>query len=77
MTTYTGVLGPKGMNPAILKKLEEAFTKASKDPIFLNVMDSLSAPVVYRDGNEFQTELLNSYQIGEKIFPQIVAKMPR
>ena len=77
MTTYTGVLGPKGMKPSILKKLEDAFTKASQDPIFLNVMDSLSAPVVYRSGQEFQTEILNSYEIGEKIFPPIVAKMPR
>lgn len=77
MTTYTGVIGPKGVKVEILKKLETAFAKAAKDPIFLDVMNSLSAPVVYKSGKEFQTEVLNSYEICERIFPPIAAKMEK
>jgi len=77
MTAYTGAIGPKGIKPEILRKLEDAFTKAAKDPVFLNVMDSLGAPVIHKSGKEFQTEILDSYQICEKIIPPIVARMKR
>ena len=74
MATYTGVAGPKGMKPEIRQKLEDAFTKAAKDSSFLTVMDSLSAPVIIKNGNEFKTEVLTSYQICEKLVPPIAAE---
>ncbi len=74
MTTYTGVIGPKGIKPEIIKKLEDAFTKAAQDPSFLKVMESMMAPVLYRTGKEFEAEILSSYQICEKILPPIAAK---
>ncbi len=77
MVTYTGVAAPKGLRPEVLKKLEDAFTKAAKDPIFLKVMDSLNAPVVLKDAVEFEAEVLNSYQICEKLIPPIAAKMKK
>lgn len=77
LTTYTGVIGPKGIKPEILKKLEDAFTKAARDPVFLNVMDSLSTPVVYKNAKEFETEVLNAYQILEKLIPPIAAKLKK
>jgi tripartite-type tricarboxylate transporter receptor subunit TctC len=77
MTTYTGIAAPKGLRPEILKKLEEAFIKAAKDPSFLNVMDSLSAPVILKDAAEFKAEVLNSYQICEKLIPPMAAKLQR
>ena len=30
------ILGPKGMNPAVAKKLEDAFTKAIKETRFID-----------------------------------------
>jgi tripartite-type tricarboxylate transporter receptor subunit TctC len=77
MTTYTGIAAPKGLRPEILKKLEEAFIKAAKDPSFLNVMDSLSAPVILKDAAEFKAEVLNSYQICEILIPPMAAKLQR
>jgi len=75
MTTYTGVVGPKGIKPGVMKKLQEAFTKATQDPIFVRVMESLSTPIVYKSGKEFETEVKNYYQICEKVLPAIAAKM--
>jgi len=77
LTTYTGVLGPKGLRPEVLKKLEDAFTKAWKDPIFTNVMDSLAAPRIYKSAKEFEAEIIASNQICEKIVPGMAAKIKK
>jgi tripartite-type tricarboxylate transporter receptor subunit TctC len=44
-----GIVGPKGLSNHILKKLEDAFTKAIKDPDFVNVMERMYMPIVYMD----------------------------
>jgi tripartite-type tricarboxylate transporter receptor subunit TctC len=77
MTTSTGIIGPRGIKPEVLQKLEEAFTKATKDPSFLNLMESLDCPVVYRTRKDFEEEILNSYQTCEKILPPIAARMKK
>ncbi len=77
MATYTGIAAPKGLRPEILKKLENAFLKAAKDSSFLNVMDSLSAPVIIKDAAEFKAEVMNSSKICEKLIPPIAAKIQR
>jgi len=77
MTTSTGIIGPKGIKPEIHQKLEEAFTKATKDPSFLKLMESLDCPVAYRTGKEFEEEIVNSYQVCEKVLPPIAAKMKK
>ncbi len=43
------VYGPKGIPENRLKKLEDAFAKAVKDPEFIRVMDSMYIPVLYMD----------------------------
>jgi len=77
MASSQGVIGPKGMKPEILKKLEEAFTKAAKDPSFIKVMESLDCPISLKNGKEFEAEILHSYQICEKILPPIAAQMKK
>jgi tripartite-type tricarboxylate transporter receptor subunit TctC len=42
-----GIFGPKGLPEYILKKLDDAFAKAAKDPDFVNVMNQMYTPVVY------------------------------
>jgi tripartite-type tricarboxylate transporter receptor subunit TctC len=44
-----GIVGPKGLPNYILKKLEDAFTKAVKDPDFVNIMERMYMPVLYMD----------------------------
>ncbi len=45
-----GIIGPKGLPNYIQKKLEDAFTKAIKDPDFINIMERMYMPIVYMDG---------------------------
>ncbi len=77
MTTYTGVIAPKGLKPEIQNKLEEAFAKAAKDQIFLNVMESLCAPVIYKNGRDWHSDILSSYPICEKTIPPIIATIKK
>ena len=42
-----GIFGPKGLPDYVLKKLDDAFAKAVKDPEFIKVMNQMYMPVHY------------------------------
>lgn len=44
-----GIGGPKGMDPAVVRVLHDAFRKASKDPGFLKVIEMENQPELYLD----------------------------
>jgi tripartite-type tricarboxylate transporter receptor subunit TctC len=48
-----GYLGPKGLPPGIVKKLEDAFKKAVESPDFQQIMENLTNDKRYRDSREF------------------------
>lgn len=44
-----GIAGPKGMDPAIVKRLDQAFKKALEDKKVVEMLDSFVFPVRYAD----------------------------
>ena len=48
-----GLVGPKGIDPAILKTLHDAFKKAMDDPKHLEVLDQLNQPVWYKNSADY------------------------
>jgi len=48
-----GLVGPKGMDPAVAKTLHDAFRKAIDDPKHAEVMEQLNQDVWYRSGDEY------------------------
>ena len=50
-----GLVGPKGMDPAIMKTLHDAFKKAMDDPKHLEVLDQLNQDIWYRTGEDYAT----------------------
>jgi tripartite-type tricarboxylate transporter receptor subunit TctC len=44
-----GVCGPKGMDPAIVKALHDAFRKVIEDPAVLQTLEKYDMPVIYLD----------------------------
>jgi len=48
-----GLVGPKGMDPAVVKTLHDAFKKAIDDPEHAKVMEQLNQDVWYRTGDEY------------------------
>jgi tripartite-type tricarboxylate transporter receptor subunit TctC len=48
-----GLVGPKGMDPAIVKTLHDAFKKAMDDPKHVEVLAQLNQDAWYRSGEEY------------------------
>jgi tripartite-type tricarboxylate transporter receptor subunit TctC len=48
-----GLVGPKGMDPAIVRTLHDAFKKAMDDPKHMEVLGQLNQEVWYRNGDEY------------------------
>ena len=48
-----GLVGPKGMDPAVVKALHDAFKKAMDEPKHAEVMAQLNQDVWYRSGEEY------------------------
>ena len=48
-----GIVGPRGMNPAIVKVLHDAFRKALYDPEHLKVLERYDQPLVYMDSADY------------------------
>ena len=52
-TSPYGLVGPKGMDPAVVKTLHDAFKKALDDPKHAEVMEQLNQEVWYRSGDDY------------------------
>jgi tripartite-type tricarboxylate transporter receptor subunit TctC len=51
-----GICGPKGMDPAIVKRLHDAFKDALFDAATQSVMDKFSMPTLYQDGSAYAAD---------------------
>jgi tripartite-type tricarboxylate transporter receptor subunit TctC len=48
-----GIAGPKGMDPAVVKVLHDAFKKAMDDPKHQELLEQLNQDLWYRSGDEY------------------------
>ena len=48
-----GLVGPKGMDPAVMKTLHDAFKKAMDDPKHLELLEQLNQDLWYRSGEDY------------------------
>ena len=48
-----GLVGPKGMDPAVMKTLHDAFKKAIDDPKHVEVLEQLNQPVWYKNSADY------------------------
>jgi tripartite-type tricarboxylate transporter receptor subunit TctC len=53
-TSPYGVAGPKGMDPAVVAKLQDAFKKAVEDPRNVALMDQLNQAAWYRISEDYR-----------------------
>ncbi|WP_151633606.1 tripartite tricarboxylate transporter substrate binding protein [Noviherbaspirillum aerium] len=44
-----GIGGPKGMDPALVKRLQDAFKKTLEDPSVIAVLEKFDQPIIYMD----------------------------
>ncbi len=57
-----GIGAPKGLDPAIEKKLREAFKAAVASPEFIAACDKIDAPVMYLDGPDYAKYVAAAYK---------------
>lgn len=65
------IMAPMDLPEAIARRLEEAFTKAMKEPGFIEGMKKLNFPIVYRSGRELNDYVVRNYEIYEKLVKEM------
>jgi tripartite-type tricarboxylate transporter receptor subunit TctC len=76
----SGILGPKGLPDYVLKKLDDAFPKATKDPDFIGVMNRMHMPVDHMDRTQMNKYIEETLpKVGEimKILKEEEAKQKK
>lgn len=48
-----GIAGPRGMDPAVVKTLHDAFRRAMDDPNYVKTLERYDQPVIYMSGEEY------------------------
>jgi len=68
---YASIAAPKGVPEGIIKKLEEAFTKAMKEPAFINGMRDLRLGVLYRNSKETEEYVARNYSFFRELLKEM------
>ncbi|HEU0201631.1 MAG TPA: tripartite tricarboxylate transporter substrate binding protein [Burkholderiaceae bacterium] len=61
-TSPYGLVGPKGMDPGVVKALHDGFRKAMDDPKHLEVLDQLNQTLWYRSGEDYRKWAVETFQ---------------
>jgi tripartite-type tricarboxylate transporter receptor subunit TctC len=57
-----GVAGPKGMDPALIKRLDAAFKKTLEDPAVISTLEKFDQPIIYLDSDAYTKFARDTYQ---------------
>lgn len=68
--TFLNVAGPKGMSDEVVKKLDDAFSKAMKEPAFIKGMKDLQLTVFYRNGKDLDSYVAANYDAFGKLLKE-------
>ena len=66
-----GIITARAVPDGIVKKLDEAFSKAMKEPGFINGMKELRLPIQYRDSKELDAYVAQNYEFYLKLFKEM------
>jgi tripartite-type tricarboxylate transporter receptor subunit TctC len=57
-----GLVGPKGMDPAVVKILADAFRAAAQEPKHLEFLDNMDQPLMLLDGPAYRDEMAKTME---------------
>jgi tripartite-type tricarboxylate transporter receptor subunit TctC len=60
-TSPYGLVGPKGMDPAVVKALHDAYKKAMDDPKHAELLEQLNQAMWYRNGDDYRKWATETY----------------
>ena len=66
-----GIGGPRGMDPKVVRKLQDAFKKTLSDPAVLASLEKYDQPVIYMDSEEYTNFILASYVKEKRVIEKL------
>ena len=57
-----GLIGPKGMGPATVKIIADAFRAAAQEPEHLKFLENMDQPLILLDGPAYKAEMARTYE---------------
>lgn len=69
-----GIGAPKGVDPAVLAKLREAFKAAVQSPEFFAACDKIDAPIMYLDGPDYERYVAAVYRKETQLIERLKLK---
>jgi len=57
-----GLIGPKGMDPAVVAVLADAFRAAAQEPEHLKFLDNMDQPLILLDGPAYKAAMAKTYE---------------
>ena len=66
-----GIGGTKGMDPAVVKKLHDAFKNTLQDPVVMATLDKYDQSVIYMGTEEYTQFIRNTYQSEKAVIERL------
>jgi tripartite-type tricarboxylate transporter receptor subunit TctC len=66
-----GLVGPKGMDPAVVKILADVFREAAQDPRHLEFLDNMDQPLLLLDGPAYRDAMAKTYEEERELLRQL------
>ena len=67
--TAIGLVGPKGLPPAVISKWEELAHMAVNDPQFVSAIQKFDFVVDFKRGEEYRKEIADEFAVFKKLLP--------
>lgn len=66
-----GLIGPRGMDPAVVKTLADAFRAAAEEPQHLQFLDNMDQPLILLDGPAYRDEMARTLEEERELLRQL------
>lgn len=77
VVSMLGIAGPQGMEPALVKRLHDAFLRASKSPAFARTLRNENQPYVHMDSAAYARHAAEQYEAGRRSVADLGAELRR
>ena len=71
-----GVAGPKGMDPAVVRALHDAFRRAMDDPNYLKTLERYDQPTKYMSGEEYTAYAKKQFEQDRVVMEKLGLRSP-
>lgn len=74
-SSLVGIVGPKGMEPHVVKTLHDAFRKATQDPTYLRSLEAIDLEPVYLSSEQYAKFAAEQFEVERRTVQQLDIKL--